>query len=431
MKFYKIKNNICCSFERDLPFPEAEEDERADVSVFLFRRDPRVSRTSFRVTSSDLLFQEKEDATWLSSRLLEQQAGQKEDVDREVMGAISAGRLRAVNLASPRFMDALAGNLLGLTEIYSSRVTTAKKVVHILAIGDVGSHLLTGLHLLGGDVISRIGICDIDDKVTARWEFEENQISYPWDYDRLPEVYVVDRSHLFDCDVFVFVASAGIPAVGSGVKDVRMFQLEKNRKIIAEYAKQAREAHFRGLFCEVADPVDPLAQEAFLASNRDENGKFDGKGLLPEQIQGYGLGVMNARAAYFAKKNPDMRQFLTEGRTFGPHGQDLVVADSIANYHDGISRKLTELTVTANLQMRALGFKPFVAPAYSSGALSILLTLRGEWHCGSIFLGGIYMGVKNRYTPYGQEHEILPLPDALFARIRTAEEHLHELDPAE
>jgi len=41
------------------------------------------------------------------------------------------------------------------------------------------------------------------------------------------------------------------------------------------------------------------------------------------------------------------------------------------------------------------------------------------------------MGVKNRYTPYGQEHEILPLPDALFARIRTAEEHLHELDPAE
>jgi malate/lactate dehydrogenase len=428
MEFYKIKNNICCAFEGDLPFPKAEAEERADVSIFLFRRDPQTSRTSFRVTTPELLFQEREDASWLSSKLLRQQAGKRADVDREVMSALCAGRLRAVNLDSPRFMDALAGNLLGLTEIYSSRVTAAKKIVHILAIGDVGSHLLTGLHLLGGDVISRIGICDIDDKVTARWEFEENQIGYPWDYNRLPEVYVVDRSHLFDCDVFVFVASAGIPAVGSGVKDVRMVQLEKNRKIIADYARQAREAHFRGLFCEVADPVDPLAKEAFLASNRDENGNFDGRGLLPEQIQGYGLGVMNARAAYYARKNPEMHQFLTDGRTFGPHGQDLVVADSITNYNDEISRKLTELTVKANLQMRALGFKPFVAPAYSSGALSILLTLRGEWHCGSIFLGGIYMGVKNRYTPYGQEHEILPLPDELFARIRTAEAHLHEVN---
>ena len=63
-----------------------------------------------------------------------------------------------------------------------------KKRVHVLAIGDVGSTLLTGLHLLGGDCISSIGICDISEKVTARWEFEENQIAYPWAYDALPEV---------------------------------------------------------------------------------------------------------------------------------------------------------------------------------------------------------------------------------------------------
>ena len=73
--------------------------------------------------------------------------------------------------------------------------------------------LLTGLHLLGGDVISRIGICDISDQVTARWEFEENQIAYPWEYDALPEVEVVKPENLFDCDVFVFVASKGIPPV--------------------------------------------------------------------------------------------------------------------------------------------------------------------------------------------------------------------------
>lgn len=121
--------------------------------------------------------------------------------------------------------------------------------------------LLTGLHLLGGDVISSIGICDISDKVTARWEFEENQIAYPWDYDAMPEVDVVDQDHLFDCDVFVFVASKGIPPVGSGVKDVRMYQFENNSKIIGHYAKMAREKNFKGLFCAVSDPVDPACED--------------------------------------------------------------------------------------------------------------------------------------------------------------------------
>ena len=68
-----------------------------------------------------------------------------------------------------------------------------------------------------------------------------------------------------------------------------------------------------------------------------------------------------------------------------------------------------------------------VAPAFSSGALSILLALRGEWHCGSVFLGGIYMGVKNRFTENGLETEILPLPDALHDRIRTAAENLKKI----
>ena len=81
--------------------------------------------------------------------------------------------------------------------------------------------------------------------------------------------------------------------------------------------------------------------------------------------------------------------------------------------------------MTANLKMRALGFKPYVAPAMSSGALSLLLTLRGEWHCGSVFLDGVYMGVKNRFTPAGVETELLPhIPDPLFAHIREAAEHL-------
>ena len=83
---------------------------------------------------------------------------------------------------------------------------------------------------------------------------------------------------------------------------------------------------------QVSDPVDPLAKTAYLESNRDENGVWDGKGLRPEQIQGFGLGVMNARAAYFAKRDPRLASFLTEGRSFGPHGTGLFIANSCLLY---------------------------------------------------------------------------------------------------
>ena len=174
----------------------------------------------------------------------------------------------------------------------------------------------------------------------------------------------------------------------------------------------------------MSDPVDPLAKTAWLESNKDDSGVLDYQGLRPEQVHGFGLGVMNARAAYFAKRDERFKRFLTEGRSFGPHGQDLVVADSITDYNDELSKELTELTVTANLHMRAIGFKPFIAPAYSSGAISLVLMMRGEWHCGSVFLGGIYMGVKNRYTAFGLETEVLPLPEQLYRRIAAAEDNL-------
>ena len=75
--------------------------------------------------------------------------------------------------------------------------------------------------------------------------------------------------------------------------------------------------------------------------------------------------------------------------------------------------------------MRELGFKPYVAPALSSGALSLLLTLRGEWHYGSVFLDGVYMGCRNRYTEAGIETELLPsMPDELYAHLYEAGEVL-------
>ncbi len=337
--------------------------------------------------------------------------------DPALEAAVAEGRVTAVNTGRPGWEEALS---------WSPK--TGKKRVNLLAIGDVGSTLLTGLKLLGGDVISSIGICDLSDQITARWEFEMGQVALPWNYGAFPEVEVISPEKLFDCDLFVFVASKGIPPVGSQVKDVRMAQFEANAGIVKHYARMARAAHFQGLWAAVSDPVDPLAKTAYLESNRDEDGNWDGKGLRPEQVQGFGLGVMNARAAYYAKREAKLASFLSEGRSFGPHGTGLWIANSVERYDEAISRELTEKTVTANLQMRALGFKPYVAPALSSGALSLLLTLRGEWHCGSVFLDGVYLGVKNRYTPAGVETELLPhIPDQLFGHIREAAEHLKEI----
>ena len=136
---------------------------------------------------------------------------------------------------------------------------------------------------------------------------------------------------------------------------------------------------------------------------------------------------MNARAAYYAKRDARFAAFLGDGRTFGPHGEDLVVANSISHYDDALSRELTEKTVHANLEMRALGFKPYVAPALSSGALSLLLLLRGAWHCSSVYLDGVFMGCKNRLTPAGIAIEQLPLPAPLLQRIRETAEKLRAI----
>ena len=288
--------------------------------------------------------------------------------------------------------------------------------VTLLALGDVGSTLLMGLRLMGGDVIGSVGICDVRPGVSDRWEFELNQIQSP-DGAALPPVDIIAPEQLFDGDVFLFCASRMIPDTSVTAGDVRMAQYGLNRELVSIYARMARDRRYRGLFCVVSDPVDPLCRAVLRES-----------GLSPAQVRGFGLGVMNARAAYYARQDPRFASFLTDGRTFGPHGEDLVVANSIDRYDDGLSRLLTERTVHANLQMREMGFKPYVAPALSSGALSLLLCLRGQWHCSSTYLGGVFMGARNRVTAAGTELERLPLPRQLQDRLQTTMDRLRAID---
>lgn len=324
------------------------------------------------------------------------------DLPENITELIDKRKIKAVNTAYSDYADCF----------YMDEFN--KRKVNILALGDVGSTLLIGLKLLGKDSISSIGIYDRSLDKIKRWEYEMNQTSFPFD-DSLPTVQGINKEELFDCDMFIFCASKGVPPVGSQVADVRMAQFEGNAELIKEYALMAADCRFKGIFAVVSDPVDQLCQTVLKES----------RGVLaPEQIKGYGLGVMNARALYYSKKFNKFSMYLKEGRAFGPHGKDLIIANSIRDYDDELSRELTKYAVEANLEVRKTGFKPYIAPALSSGAISIIYTLEGKYHYSSNYLAGVYMGAKNRNLPSGLDIEKIRMPDKLFERIKETYERL-------
>lgn len=309
--------------------------------------------------------------------------------------------------------------------IWLQRNPKERKRIHLAGLGDVGRNVALGLTLLGGELVEHIGVYDLNEAQCRRMEMELSQVAPPPGGKRIPSVSAVLWEEIFACDVFLFCATKSVPALDSGVKDVRMAQYEANKEIAALYAREAARAGYRGLFAIVSDPVDLLCMEALRASREEEKGRA----MTTGQIRGCGLGVMHARAAYYAGKCQEYSLYLQEGRAFGPHGQNLVIANSIVpeHYDDLCSRKLTELTVGANMQVRALGFKPFLAPAMSSAVLTILALLRGEWNYSAAYLNGLYFGALNRQTPEGVEWEACPLPDLLFARLEEAFHSLKEI----
>ena len=374
MYYYRRGETVLASLLPDLPLEPAERPAAGSPGIFLIDRDPAAGRASFCVSDPRQLTARAEDVSWLDPARM---GTAVPALPRRIQRSIDARLLRAVNIRHPRWEELLDP---------ARRQPVGKRRVNLLAVGDVGSTLLTALKLLGGDCIERIGVCDLNEKAVSRWVAELGQVSWPWAYDALPDVVPAAQEDLFQCDVFLFAATKGVPPVGGGVRDVRMAQFGANRPLVERYARQAREAGFRGLFIVLSDPVDPLCKAAYLASNRG-----------------------------------------ADGRSFGPHGAGLVIANSLSHYDDSLSQELTELVSTANLRIRELGYKPYVAPAISSGAMQLLLTLRGEWHCASVCLGNVWFGVRNRFASAGLEIETASLPAALFDRLRATERDLLEI----
>ena len=290
----------------------------------------------------------------------------------------------------------------------------------LVGLGDVGGTLLTALKLLG-DALDEIGIYDPYDPLIDRYCLELGQVlgrPRPRIVRRAPEA-------LFDCDIFLFAATAGVPPIGAD-GDVRLAQFAANRELLKTYTAQARAVGFSGLFCQISDPVDLLCRCVYLQSNRDEAGEYDGRGLLPEQIVGFGLGVMAARAQFYA---PQLGLDPARVEVFGPHGAGLVVANDLAHYDDAASVALTERTVTANHAVRALGFKPYLAPALSSACLSLLELLDGRPFYGAISRDGVWFGCRAVWGEAGPTALQRALPPALAARIDRAILELKEWEP--
>ena len=107
MYYYKVEGQLCCSTREDLPFERAAEPGEVTELHYLFEREPDTCRASFKVNDPAMLFQEKEDVSWLCSGKLKE-AAKGERAGEFLEQVIKAGRMRAVNIRHPRFREVLA-----------------------------------------------------------------------------------------------------------------------------------------------------------------------------------------------------------------------------------------------------------------------------------------------------------------------------------
>ena len=132
----------------------------------------------------------------------------------------------------------------------------------------------------------------------ARYELELNQVLPP-DGQPLPEIVICEEKDLFACDLFAVhgLARRAAPSAPA-VADVRHGAVRGKPRHAAQ--RMQRMARRTRLHRPVLPDLRPrrsawpaLCFPAKATSNAA--GEFDGCGLLPEQVQGFGLGVMEAR----------------------------------------------------------------------------------------------------------------------------------------
>ncbi|MDP3448795.1 MAG: lactate dehydrogenase [Eubacteriales bacterium] len=407
MTYYAYKDFCLCDHGGRLPEGAVPVEAPFDPLVFLVVRDPLKSRGFFAIHSLAELDEPEGVGLLLPPPALPEQTVLSRFVARH--GA------SVVNTAFSRWFAVLLA--------FRARGNERQRI-NLVGLGNVGGTTATGLKLLGTDLM-QIGIFDFDHNKCLRYEAELNQVLSARDGETLPPIRILLEEALFDCDALLFSAARAVPEVGAeSGGDVRMMQYEANRGLLRAYARRARESGFTGLFCQISDPVDQLCRAVFLMSNQNEQYEYDWNGLLPEQVRGFGLGVMHARAIYCAESEGIGTKQL---RVFGPHGNGLVIANKPnEGYAGALSLALTHKAESANLALRSYGFKPYIAPGLSSAAVSVLRALRGQWHDAAVPLGGAYFGCRAKLDARGPEQRREELHAELLERISESYRKLEE-----
>ena len=228
-----------------LKYPTLQEISENEASLvqekifYLYDLPPSISRKTFCISHPSLLFIEKE-----GLELLDLQNNDKYPIPKWIFDKIEQRTVQGINTQYSNWV-----------ELLESPYPTQWKI-NMVGTGDVGGILATGLRLIGGNDILEIGLYGKDPDSTKRWEYEINQILSPFSNQPFPRVKIINENQLFDCDLFIFCASAGVPPLGQEKTDVRMAQFEGNAKIISSYAKLGRQSNFKGIFAVVSDPVE-------------------------------------------------------------------------------------------------------------------------------------------------------------------------------
>ena len=245
---YRKKNAITyASLGGAFPAGSTPVRRPAAPLVILIRRDPLFSRGFFAISDLGQLTEPEGPAALLPQPT-------PTDAPAELAEFVKSHGAAVLNTAFPRGFDYVE-------RFFAPRPMRYK--LTLVGLGDVGGMVLTALKLLGRE-IGEIQVFDFNEALCRRYCLELGQVLRLDEGTHLPQIHTCREDQLFDCDLFLFTASRGVPPVGQEQGDVRMAQYEANRQMIVSYARRARSARFMGLFCQISDPVDLLARAVYL-----------------------------------------------------------------------------------------------------------------------------------------------------------------------